>query len=44
MAAVSIEQKPLYRVLPIGQQVIFSVAEPTIVATKFKVKFVNRIC
>ena len=43
MAAVSIEQKPLYRVLPIGQQVIFSVAEPTIVATKFKVKFVAEV-
>ena len=43
MAAVSIEQKPLYRVLPIGQKVIFSVAEPTIVATKFKVKFVAEV-
>tara|TARA_R100001143_G_scaffold81_1_gene116 strand:+ start:2791 stop:4215 length:1425 start_codon:yes stop_codon:yes gene_type:complete len=43
MAAVSIEQKPLYRVLPIGQQVIFSVAEPTIVANKFKVKFVAEV-
>ena len=43
MAQVSIEQRPLYRVLPIGQQIIFSVAHPTIVATKFKVKFVAEV-
>ena len=43
MAQVSIEQKPLYRVLPIGQQVIFTIAEPTIVATMFKVKFIAEV-
>ena len=43
MAQVSIVQKPLYRVLPIGQQVIFSVSEPTIIATKFKVKFIAEV-
>ena len=37
--AVSIDQHPLYDVLPIGQQIIFAVSENTIVAEKFKVKF-----
>ena len=37
--AVSIDQKPLYTTLPIGQQIIFAVSENTIVAEKFKVKF-----
>ena len=41
--AVSIDQQPLYSVLPIGQQIIFSASEPTIVATKFKVKFVAQV-
>jgi hypothetical protein len=41
--AVSIDQKPLYTTLPIGQQIIFSVSEPTIVATKFKVKFIAKV-
>ena len=41
--AVSIDQRPLYKVLPIGQQVMFSVSEPTTVATKFKVKFVAEV-
>ena len=41
--AVTIAQKPLYDVLPIGQQVIFAISEDTIVATKFKVKFVAEI-
>ena len=40
---VSIDQKPLYSILPIGQQVIFSVSEPTIVATMFKVKFIAEV-
>ena len=43
MAQVSIEQRPLYRVLPIGQQIIFSIAHPTIVANKFKVKFIAEV-
>ena len=41
--AVTIAQQPLYDVLPIGQQVIFAVSEDTIVATKFKVKFVAEV-
>ena len=41
--AVSIDQQPLYSVLPIGQQIIFSISEPPIVATKFKVKFVAQV-
>jgi hypothetical protein len=41
--ALSIEQKPLYTVLPIGQQVIFAVSDNTIVATKFKVKFIAEV-
>jgi hypothetical protein len=40
---VTIEQKPLYDVLPIGQQVIFAVSQDTIVATKYKVKFVAEV-
>jgi hypothetical protein len=41
--AVSIDQRPLYKTLPIGQQVLFAVSEPTIVATKFKVKFIAEV-
>ena len=41
--AVSIDQKPLYTTLPIGQQIIFAVSEPTIVATKYKVKFIAEV-
>ena len=41
--AVTIEQKPLYEVLPIGQQVMFAISMNTIVATKFKVKFVAEV-
>ena len=41
--AVTIAQKPLYDILPIGQQVVFSVSENTIVATMFKVKFVAEV-
>ena len=40
---VTIAQKPLYDVLPIGQQVIFSVSQDTIVATMYKVKFVAEV-
>jgi hypothetical protein len=43
MATVTIEQRPLYEVLPIGQQIIFAVSENTIVATKFKVKFIAEV-
>ena len=41
--AVSIDQRPLYKVLPIGQQIMFSVSEPTTVANNFKVKFVAEV-
>mgnify|MGYP003148948963 CR=1 FL=1 len=41
--AVSIDQTPLYTTLPIGQQVLFAVSEPTIVANKFKVKFIAEV-
>jgi hypothetical protein len=41
--AVSIVQRPLYKVLPIGQQIMFSVSHTTIVATKFKVKFIAEV-
>ena len=41
--AVSIDQKPLYTTLPIGQQIIFAVSENTIVAEKFKVKFIAEV-
>tara|TARA_R110000824_G_scaffold33842_2_gene108103 strand:+ start:586 stop:1995 length:1410 start_codon:yes stop_codon:yes gene_type:complete len=43
MAAVSIDQQPLYKNLPIGQQVMFSVSNATIVATMWKVKFVAEV-
>ena len=41
--SVSIDQKPLKSLLPIGQKVIFSVSESTIVATKFNVKFIAEV-
>jgi hypothetical protein len=41
--AITIVQTPLYNILPIGQQIIFAISEPTIVADKFKVKFVAQI-
>ena len=41
--AVTIAQHPLYTTPPVGQQGIFSVSEPTIVATKYKVKFVAEV-
>ena len=43
MAQVTIEQRPLYDVLPVGQQIMFSVSDNTTVATKFKVKFVAEV-
>ena len=41
--AISIDQRPLYNVLPIGQQVIFSVSQDQLVATKFNVKFIAEV-
>ena len=43
MAQVSIDQFPLYKTLPIGQQIMFSVSNTTLVATKYKVKFVAEV-
>jgi hypothetical protein len=41
--SVSIDQSPQNIFLPIGQKVIFSVSENTIVATKFNVKFIAEV-
>jgi hypothetical protein len=41
--ATIIEQKPLYDTLPIGQQVMFSVSNGTIVANQLEVKFVAEV-
>ena len=43
MAQVSIDQFPLYKILPIGQQIMFSVSNTTLVAIKYKVKFVAEV-
>jgi hypothetical protein len=41
--ALLIDQEPLYKTLPIGQQIIFTVSDPPIVATKYQVKFVAQV-
>tara|TARA_R110000737_G_scaffold346852_1_gene377188 strand:- start:1165 stop:2619 length:1455 start_codon:yes stop_codon:yes gene_type:complete len=41
--SVIIEQQPLYRTLPVGQDIIFTVSEDVIVATKYNVKFVAQV-
>ena len=41
--ALLIDQSPLYDTLPIGQQIIFTVSDPTIVATKLRVKFIAEV-
>ena len=41
--AISIDQRPLYSFMPIGQKVIFAVSENTIVAEKFRVKFLAEV-
>ena len=38
--AILIDQKPLYKTLPVGQDIVFSVSESTIVANNYNVKFV----
>jgi len=40
---VTIDQKPLYTTFPVGQQVVFSISQPTIVANMFKVKFIAEV-
>ena len=41
--SVIIEQQPLYTTLPVGQDIIFTVSEDVIVATKYNVKFVAQV-
>ena len=41
--ATLIQQKPLYDILPIGQQVMFSVSNNTIVLNQLQVKFVAQV-
>ena len=41
--AIIIEQKPLYKTLPVGQDIIFTVKDDTIVANNFNVKFVAKV-
>ncbi len=41
--AIIIEQKPLYKTLPVGQDIIFTVKDDAIVASKFNVKFVAKV-
>ena len=41
--ATIIEQQPLYETMPIGQQVMFVISNNTIVANKFKVKFIAEV-
>ena len=41
--SVVIEQQPLYTQAPIGQELIFSISQSTIVANNFKVKFIAEV-
>jgi len=41
--SLQIEQRPLYRTMPVCQDIIFTVSENNIVANKFRVKFVAEI-
>jgi hypothetical protein len=41
--ATIIEQRPLYDILPVGQDVIFTVSNNTIVANETKVKFIAEV-
>jgi len=38
-----IEQKPLYNTLPVGQDIIFTVSDSTIISTKYRVKFTAQV-
>ena len=38
-----IEQRPLYNTLPVGQDIIFTVSDSTIIATKYRVKFTAQV-
>ena len=41
--ATEIIQQPLYTFVPVGQELIYTVANPTQVATKKQVKFVAEV-
>ena len=41
--ATTIEQQPLYRMLAAGEEIIFALKNTTIVASKFKVKFIAEV-
>ena len=41
--SIVIEQQPLYRTLPVGQDIIFTVSDDTIIANRFKPKFIAQI-
>ena len=41
--AIIIEQKPLYNTLPVGQDVIFTVSNNSVVATQTNVKFIAEV-
>ena len=41
--AILIDQKPLYKTLPVGQDIVFSVSDSTIVANNYNVKFVAEV-
>tara|TARA_R110001592_G_scaffold77406_1_gene233022 strand:+ start:141 stop:1586 length:1446 start_codon:yes stop_codon:yes gene_type:complete len=41
--SIIIEQQPLYKTLPVGQDIVFSISDNTIVANNYNVKFVAEI-
>ena len=41
--SINIEQAPLYKTLPVGQDIIFTVSSDVLVATKYNVKFTAEI-
>ena len=38
-----IEQKPLYNTLPVGQDIVFTVSDETIIVNKFQTKFTAEV-
>ena len=43
MSVCTIEQKPKYNYFPVGQDVIFSITNPSVVAAEIRVKFICKI-
>ena len=41
--ALTIKQKPLYNILPVGQPVIYTVFDSPVVSSKFKVKYIAEV-